>query len=74
MTGDGPLKVSFTAPDGKRKALVFGPDAHNGSSYQRPGDEWGTGFRFPTSGCWHIRLTRTDSVGDVWFDVRAANP
>jgi predicted acetyltransferase len=71
MTGKGPLKVSFTAPSGKRKALAFGPVAHGaGSSYQRPGDEWGTGFRFDTSGCWHIRLTRSDNVGDVWLDVR----
>jgi hypothetical protein len=74
MTGEGPLNVRFTGPDGKRHALAFGPTAHGtGSSYQRPGDEWGTGFRFTTSGCWHIRLTRTDDVGDVWFDVRRAN-
>jgi hypothetical protein len=71
MTGDGPLRVRFSGPDGKRKPLVFGPTAHGtASSYQRPGEEWGTGFRFPTSGCWHIRLTRSDNVGDVWFDVR----
>ncbi len=74
MTGDGPLKVRFVGPDGKRHALAFGPTAHGaGSSYQRPGDEWGTGFRFTTPGCWHIRLTRSDDVGDVWFDVRRAN-
>jgi hypothetical protein len=74
MTGKGPLKVRFTAPNGKRKPLTFGPVAHSnaGSSYQRPGDEWGTGFRFNTSGCWHIRLTRSSNVGDVWLDVRPA--
>jgi hypothetical protein len=71
MTGEGPLKVRFTAPNGKKTPLVFGPVAHgDGSSYRRPGDEWGTGFRFDTSGCWHIRLTRSDNVGDVWLDVR----
>jgi hypothetical protein len=72
MTGNGPLRAAFTAPDGTRKALAFGPDAHGASSYARPGDEWGTGFRFTTSGCWHIRLTRSDNVGDVWLDVRSA--
>jgi len=72
MTGQGPLRVRFTAPDGKPKPLAFGPEAHRGaSSYQRPGDEWGTGFRFTTPGCWHIRLTRSNNVGDVWLDVRS---
>ena len=71
MTGKGPLKVKVTGPNGKKKSLAFGPVAHSGgSSYQRPGDEWGTGFRFGTPGCWHIRLTRSDNFGDVWLDVR----
>jgi hypothetical protein len=71
MTGTGPLKVRLVGPNGRRKPLTFGPTAHGmGSSYQRPGDEWGTGFRFDSSGCWHIRLTRSDNVGDVWLDVR----
>ena len=73
MTGAGPLQVRFTAPNGKKQPLVFGPVAHgNVSSYHRPGDEWGTGFRFTTTGCWHIRLTRSDNVGDVWLEVRPA--
>lgn len=46
------------------------PEAHAaGSSYHRPGDEWGTGFRFDASGCWHIHLARNDTTGDVWLDV-----
>jgi hypothetical protein len=73
MTGKGPLKVRLTAPNGKQKPLTFGPVAHGlGSSYQRPGEEWGTGFRFNASGCWHIRLIRSNNVGNVWLDVRAA--
>ncbi|HEY3671357.1 MAG TPA: hypothetical protein VGN51_10520 [Acidimicrobiia bacterium] len=73
MTGKGPLKVKFTGPDGKKRPLAFGPVAHSaGSSYQRPGDEWGTGFRFGTPGCWHIQLTRSNNVGDVWLDVPRA--
>jgi hypothetical protein len=70
MTGTGPLHVEFTAPNGTKRPLVFGPIAHStGSSYHRPGDEWGTEFRFATSGCWHIRLTRNDTSGDVWLNV-----
>jgi hypothetical protein len=70
MTGTGPLHVVFTGPDGKRQKLVFGPQAHTGAStYQRPGDEWGTQFRFTAAGCWHIHLERTNTSGDVWLDV-----
>ena len=71
MTGTGPLRVILTAPDGSLQPLVFGPEPHAaGSTYHRPGDEWGTGFRFAVSGCWHIRLTRDDTSGDVWLNVR----
>ena len=69
MTGNGPLKVVLNAPHGEPEPLTFGPEAHRVSSYQRPGDEWGTGFHFTTSGCWHIRLTRSDNMGDVWLQV-----
>ncbi len=71
MTGTGPLHVSVTAPNGRRQPLVFGPEAHAVSSYHRPGDEWGTGFRFSTPGCWHIKLTRNSTSGDIWLNVRA---
>jgi hypothetical protein len=69
MTGSGPLRIVFTAPDGRQRPLVFGPEAHSASSYHRPGDEWGTGFRFATHGCWHIHLARDDTSGDVWLNV-----
>jgi hypothetical protein len=69
MTGKGPLRIAFTAPDGGQQPLVFGPEAHSQSSYHRPGDEWGTGFRFVTHGCWHIHLARIGSSADVWLNV-----
>ena len=69
MTGTGPLRVSFTAPTGRAQPLLFGPDAHTGSSYHRPGDEWGTGFRFTASGCWHMHFARDDTSADVWLNV-----
>jgi hypothetical protein len=70
MTGRGPLRVAFTAPDGRRRPLVFGPEFHTTSDYHRPGEEWGTGFRFSAPGCWHIKLTRGTTSGDVWLNVR----
>ena len=67
-----PLHVTFTGPDGTNRPLVFGPEPHGkSSSYHRPGSEWGTGFRFTSAGCWHIRLARADTSGDVWLDVAA---
>ena len=69
MTGKGALHVVFTGPAGKRHPLVFGPERHPSSSYQRPGDEWGTRFRFTRRGCWHIHMARTNTSGDVWIDV-----
>jgi hypothetical protein len=69
MTGTGPLSVTFRAPDGERHRLTFGPEQHGASSWDRPGDEWGTGFKFTSAGCWHIHLARTDASGDVWLDV-----
>ncbi len=71
MTGTGPLHVTFTAPDGRRRPLALGPAAHASSDYHRPGDEWGTGFRFSAAGCWHINLTRSTTSGDVWLNVRS---
>ncbi|NRQ35648.1 hypothetical protein HII36_27995 [Nonomuraea sp. NN258] len=70
MTGDGPLKVSAALGDGTPAQLVWGPEAHGGSTWQRPGQEWGTGFVFPKPGCWEIRLSRTRGSGQVWLSVR----
>ncbi|MEY2443465.1 MAG: hypothetical protein QOE00_45 [Ilumatobacteraceae bacterium] len=69
MTGIGNLLVTSMSPTGQPGVLTFGPEPHAGSSYTRPGDEWGTGFLFDAPGCWHIHLRRTAVSGDVWFDV-----
>jgi len=73
MTGTGELSVASTSPSAEPGVLTFGPEAHAGSSYERPGDEWGTGFMFGEPGCWQVHLERTSGVsGDVWFNVAAA--
>jgi hypothetical protein len=69
MTGAGPLRVALTAPDGRDVPLAWGPEAHAGSSYTRPGDEWGTGYVFDAPGCWQLRLDRDTNAGDVWLQV-----
>ena len=69
MTGTGPLAATATAPDGSAAPLAWGPEPHGGSSYDRPGDEWGVGYRFTQPGCWRLSFTRADSAGDVWLQV-----
>jgi hypothetical protein len=70
MTGEGPLKAVATLPDGTRAKLAWGPEEHGGSTWNRPGAEWGTGFAFPKAGCWKIELSRTRGSGTVWLPVK----
>jgi hypothetical protein len=58
VTGQGTLALRSTAPDHRPGRLAFGPELHSGSSFNAPGSEWGSGFRFPEPGCWHIYVTR----------------
>lgn len=71
MTGSGPLQVTTTSPRGKAVPLQFGPGLHRSSSYDRPGQEWGTGFRFNAAGCWHVHFQRTHGSADVWLQIKA---
>jgi hypothetical protein len=48
---------------------VWGPDFHESSTWKRPGEEWGTGFNFPTSGCWTITVTSGVTKGEIYLDV-----
>lgn len=61
MTGEGDLDVSATQPDGSAGEIAWGPEAHGGSNFQRPGDEWGFGVTFTEPGCWTIEVSRTES-------------
>src|SRR5260370_7882 len=66
MTGAGELQLGAVGPAGRR----ISPDwiqAHEGSNWQRPGQEWGSGFTFPVAGCWDLHATRGASSGDVWL-------
>jgi len=72
VTGAGPLQLSATAPGGAdMQPLVWGPTRHPTSTWQRPGDEWGTGYRFTSAGCWRLAATRDGASGYVTLTVRA---
>lgn len=47
---------------------------HGGSNWGRPGQEWGTGFNFPASGCWTIIVSRGAIWGEISLDVLAPQP
>ncbi len=55
MTGSGPLRLNVANPHDTAVPLRWGPDPHGGSSYGRPGEEWGAGYLFTTAGCWHLQ-------------------
>lgn len=69
ITGRGPIHVVGIGPTGQRIKPAWGPEQHGGSNWNRPGSEWGTGWRFPTAGCWHIHAKRSGASGNVWLKV-----
>nr|SBO92770.1 hypothetical protein BN4615_P2284 [Nonomuraea gerenzanensis] len=72
MTGEGPLRVRAVHPDGTVAKLLWGPEEHGGSTWRRPGQEWGTGFVFQKPGCWKIELARSRGSGHVRLPVADA--
>jgi len=69
MTGTGDLRLSASGPAGRTLQPDWGPQAHLGSNWDRPGDEWGAGFTFPLAGCWHVHAVRDGTAGDVYIMV-----
>ena len=70
MTGTGDVTMTAEGPGGRVLKPSWGPEAHGGSNYTRPGDEWGTGWVFPQPGCWTINATRTS--GQAHLAIRVA--
>jgi hypothetical protein len=69
MTGSGPLTLTAVSPGGVRHRPVWGPDAHGGSNWNKPGQEWGAGYVFTTPGCWDLHADRDGAYADVWIRV-----
>jgi hypothetical protein len=71
ITGEGD---AFEAQAQSEQGAILQPiwkDYHGGSNWQRPGQEWGTGFNFPAPGCWTIRVRRGETTGTISLDVLA---
>jgi hypothetical protein len=69
MTGAGDFTFQVSDAEGKTVPLVWGPEGHGSSTWHHPGNEVGTGFKFPHSGCWQIHVSKPDVDGDLWLEV-----
>jgi hypothetical protein len=70
MGGRGLFNIGAKNTTGMTAQLTFGPEPHGGSSWYVPNtDEWGTGFIFPTAGCWRVHAWRDGTSGDVYFQI-----
>ncbi len=65
----GSPTFSLMGPANESGHLNWGPEAHGGSSWNRPGVEFGTGLVFPTPGCWDVHVTLGRLTGDVYVIV-----
>jgi hypothetical protein len=71
MTGEGDFTFQVSDKDAKTVPLVWGPEGHGSSSWNHPGAEVGTGFKFPHSGCWQIHVAKPAVDADLWLEVAA---
>lgn len=69
MTGAGDFVFRVRDADGHTIPLIWGPDGHGSSSWNRPGSEVGTGFNFPHAGCWDIHVSKPAADADLWLNV-----
>ncbi len=69
MTGSGSLHLVAIGPQEQHIQPDWGPEAHLGSNWNRPGNEWGAGFTFTAAGCWDLHATRDDASGDIWLVI-----
>lgn len=68
VTGSGEFDIE-AAHDDAPTAPTWGPNDHQESNFERPGDEWGTAFVFASPGCWEITITRGQHSARVWLEV-----
>jgi len=74
ITGSGDLAVTVKEPDGSSGQLAWGPDDHEDSTYDRPGDEWGTGIILNAAGCWELNFDRGGAKFAVYLMVGPEAP
>ncbi len=70
-TGEGSFAIEVRGPDGASIEPTWGPAPHGNSNWSRPGDEWGTGWVLPSSGCWTFEVTRGGRTASLDAEVFA---
>lgn len=70
VSGVGPLDAVALSPTGEQLPPTWGPAAHAGSNYERPGAEWGVGFTLDSPGCWELRGTQAEGTASIWLEVQ----
>ena len=69
ITGEGDtFEAQAQSEDGTTIQPIW-KEYHGGSNWQRPSQEWGTGFNFPAQGCWTITVKRGETTGTIALDV-----
>jgi len=72
ITGTGKqFDITAQHEDGTIIHPIWGPEYHGGSNWERPGEEWGTGFNFPEPGCWTLTVTLGATTGEIRLQVLA---
>ena len=72
ITGTGMhIDVQAQHEDGTVIHPIWGPEYHESSTWDRPGEEWGTGFNFPEPGCWTLTVTSGATIGEIRLEVMA---
>ena len=69
ITGEG---GEFEAQAQSEDGTIIQPvweQYHESSTWERPGEEWGTGFNFPAPGCWTITVTYGEIKGTITLKV-----
>ncbi|MEN8239456.1 MAG: hypothetical protein ABFR53_09670 [Actinomycetota bacterium] len=69
VTGQGDFTVAVKHSNGTVIDPLFGPQPHDGSNWDAPGDEWGTGWAFTVEGCWTFTVTRGSEVATLSVEV-----
>lgn len=70
MTGHGDLRLWAVGPEAERLEPE-GVTPHTGSNWERPGDEWGSYWKFPSRGCWTVHAERREVSGTTKIMVDA---
>jgi hypothetical protein len=67
--GTGDFRVVAISPTRKEVSSEFPVTSHLSSNWERPGSEWGSGFRFSEPGCWELRVRHGDASARLWLVV-----